>query len=219
MNWEVRTMRSGTSFYNSTLYRKNLARFWPIWAVYGVFWIFLMPLQFLTVHAQYSGTEFLTAQLSRQAAEPLYMLESGVSLSAAVGLAAAMAVFSYLFFARSACMMHSLPLNRNSLFVTNYLSGLSFILLPHLAIFLMTAAVEAMYGCLNLNALAVWLLVQSVTALFFYSFAVFCAMFTGHILALPAFYGILNLLVYVILSLMDIVLQAVLYGFSAVMGL
>ena len=29
MNWEVRTMRSVTSCFNSTLYRKNLSRFWP----------------------------------------------------------------------------------------------------------------------------------------------------------------------------------------------
>ena len=40
MNWEVRTMRSVTSCFNSTLYRKNLSRFWPIWALYSVIWLF-----------------------------------------------------------------------------------------------------------------------------------------------------------------------------------
>ena len=43
MNWEVRTMRSVTSCFNSTLYRKNLSRFWPIWALYSVIWLFALP--------------------------------------------------------------------------------------------------------------------------------------------------------------------------------
>ncbi len=28
-------MRSGTSYFNSTLYRKTMGRFWPLWALYG----------------------------------------------------------------------------------------------------------------------------------------------------------------------------------------
>ena len=48
MNWEVRTMRSVTSCFNSTLYRKNLSRFWPIWALYSVIWLFALPLNLLT---------------------------------------------------------------------------------------------------------------------------------------------------------------------------
>ena len=33
MSWEVRTMRSVTSCFNITLFRKNLSRFWPSGAV------------------------------------------------------------------------------------------------------------------------------------------------------------------------------------------
>ena len=29
-------MRSATSYFNGTLYRKTLARFWPLWVGYGV---------------------------------------------------------------------------------------------------------------------------------------------------------------------------------------
>ena len=53
MNWEVRTMPSATlcskgpnPWWNSTLYRKNLKRFWPIWGSYGVI-LLLVPLTFL----------------------------------------------------------------------------------------------------------------------------------------------------------------------------
>ena len=34
MSWEVRTMRSATSFFNLTLLKKNVQRFWFIWAVW-----------------------------------------------------------------------------------------------------------------------------------------------------------------------------------------
>ena len=54
-----------------------------------------------------------------------------------------------------------------------------------------------------------WLAMQVLLTLFFYSFAVFCAMFTGHILALPAFYGILSVLAVVMVQLVNEVLRAI----------
>jgi ABC-2 type transport system permease protein len=36
-------MRSKTSFFNRTVFLKNFTRFWPIWALYLVVWILLMP--------------------------------------------------------------------------------------------------------------------------------------------------------------------------------
>ena len=36
-------MRSRISYFNKTLYLKNMARFWPIWALYGIIWLFAMP--------------------------------------------------------------------------------------------------------------------------------------------------------------------------------
>ena len=39
-----------------------------------------------------------------------------------------------------------------------------------------------------LPSLGLWLLVQSGTCLFFFSFAAFCAMFTGHVVMLPCLY-------------------------------
>ena len=53
MNWEVRTMRSGTSCFNGTLYRKTMARFWPLWALYGLFWMFAIPLNLMNRYFNY----------------------------------------------------------------------------------------------------------------------------------------------------------------------
>ena len=218
MNWEVRTMRSVTSCFNSTLYRKNLSRFWPIWALYSVIWLFALPLNLLTTiqRGQNWALEDLTHSLDYFSRVSVgYSLNLGTVLAVIFGLLAAMAVFSYLDASRSACMMHALPLRREALFLTQYLAGLSFLLLPQLAVFALTAATEAALGCLALWPLVQWLLAQGGLCLFFYSFAVFCAMFTGHLAALPVFYGVLNLLAFLMTSLVEAVCDLFLYGFRS----
>ena len=143
----------------------------------------------------------------------------GVFVACGYGVLCAMAVFGYLYNNRSACMMHALPLRRETLFGTQYLAGLSFALLPNLVVAGITLAVELplvaqkCWGT-SLASLGIWLLVQSGVCLFFFSFASFCAMFTGHILALPAFYGILNMLAYVLNMLINGVLSDFFFGLS-----
>ena len=55
MSWEVRTMRSATSYFNFTLLRKNFARFWPIWSLYGLFWLAVLPLNILSNRIHWDG--------------------------------------------------------------------------------------------------------------------------------------------------------------------
>lgn len=218
MSWEVRTMRSGTSFFNTALFRKTFLRFWPIWALYTAGWTLVLPLRLWADAMRWKGSSTqaeLAERLQNAVSQIPYLLAVGVVLAAVMGLVCAMAVFSYLYSSRSACMMHALPLRREALFLTQYLAGLSFLLLPQLAVFILTAAAEAAMGCLALWPLAQWLLVQSGLCLFFYSFAVFCAMFTGHLAALPVFYGVLNILTFLMTSLAEAVCQLFLYGFQS----
>ncbi len=199
MSWEVTTMRSKTSYFNPTLFLKNLTRFWPIWALYTLIWTLCLPLPIFTYFVNVSRSGRLAVRLEdlrrMTDSDVLYACqETGVILAFFFGLLSAMAVFSYLYNAKSAGLMHTLPIKREGLFLTNYLSGLAFLFLPHLAVALLTALAEAAAGVFNGYTLGLWLLIQCGSTFFFYTFAVFCAMFTGHILALPAFYCILNFL-------------------------
>ena len=227
MSWEVRTMRSGTSFFNSTLYRKTMLRFWPLWAAYGLMWLYLVPFNLLNNYFSMRGTHTSSVELANRLVENARdipnTLQFGVFVACGYGVLCAMAVFGYLYNNRSACMMHALPLRRETLFTTQYLAGLSFALLPNLVVASITLAVELplvaqkCWGT-SLASLGIWLLVQSGVCLFFFSFASFCAMFTGHILALPAFYGILNILAYTIYVLITGVLNDFFFGFSVHSG-
>lgn len=215
-------MRSGTSFFNSTLYRKTMGRFWPVWILYGLIWLFALPLNLMNRYFDYvrGGMTVADAQamLLDQARNIPNFLAAGVSIALVSGVLCAMAVFGYLYSSRSACMMHALPLRRETLFTTQYCAGLSFLLLPHLVVGVITLTIElallppSFWGT-ALSSLGLWVLVQSGTTLFFFSFACYCAMFTGHVLALPAFYGILNCLVFVIYSLLTELMAQFFYGY------
>ena len=211
MSWEVRTMRSATSYFNFTLLRKNFARFWPIWSLYGLFWLAVLPLNILSNRIHWDGG------MARSL--PLNYLDGGpsaaVTLTALFGLLCAMAVFSYLYASRSVGMLHALPLRREGLFLTNYLSGLLFLLLPNLAVFLLALAAEVFAGTVVFSSLFTWLVVVSLFGLFFYSFAVFCAMFTGHVLALPAFYVVLNGLAAGLCWVFSRMAEEFLFGFTS----
>ena len=210
-------MRFGTSFFNGTLYQKTVMRFWPVWALYFIFWLMVLPMRFLSEamrRSQWDSNANLTAYLQQQAQDIPSMLQGLLVLSAIMGILCAMAVFSYLYSHRSACMIHALPMRRETIFGSQYLAGLSFFMVPHIIIYVLMLATEVSMNCLNLWSLTLWFLVQSGTCFFFYSFGVFCAMFTGHLLALPVFYGILNGLVLVVLALIQEVCRIYLYGFA-----
>ena len=220
-------MRSGTSCFNSTLYRKTMLRFWPLWAAYGLMWLFMVPFNLLNNYFSMGRGSVIPAEraqvLVESARDIPTTLQFGVFVACCYGVLCAMAVFGYLYNSRSACMMHALPLRREALFGTQYLAGLSFALLPNLVVAGITLAAELPLVPQNswgtcLGSLGIWLLAQSGVNLFFFSFASFCAMFTGHILALPAFYGVLNLLVYVLDMLIRRLLNDFFFGFSVYYG-
>ena len=216
-------MRSATSYYNSTLYHKTMARFWPLWAAYGVIWLFLIPLNLLSLYFnRYMNSDPVERLLDEALDLPQFAIP-GLYLAAFYAVLCAMAVFGYLYNSRSACWTHALPLRRETLFTTQYLAGLSFLLLPQAAVAVLAAMVELAFLPTNdwgqaLGALLAWLLAQSGLCLFFFSFAAFCAMFTGHILALPAFYGILNVLAMVIYSLVEALMTQFFFGYTGSPG-
>jgi hypothetical protein len=214
------TIESSKSWFYPTLWKKNMARFWPVWALYGLVWLVALPLNLMTNYRGGGNWGGLDEGANHFANYTVleYAGELSVILSVGFAILAAMAVFSSLYQSRSVGMLHALPVKREGLFLTNYLSGLSFLLLPAVAVFGLALLAEAAKGCLNAGALGLWLGCQVCYALFFYSFAVFCAMFTGHILALPAFYAILNGLATGLYVLVSAVLRQFVFGFSGIDG-
>jgi ABC-2 type transport system permease protein len=185
------TPAAGYGLINMTMLKKNITRFWPLWGAYLVVWLLILPISY--------GNSFLNGagdanSVARMAGD-IYDLAGvgGTIIGGICGILSAMAVFSYLTSSRAVGMMHSLPLRRGALFTTNYLSGYLFMLVPNILVFFVTLAVYSAYGLAGFFVpMCVWLVTVCVLCFFFYSFAVLCAMLTGHILILPAVYVILN---------------------------
>ena len=215
-------MKSGTSYFNWTLFKKNLTRFWPVWVLYAVIWIYALPMNCIMVVSQnqlwMGGTPETPVKAFANGVPD--MLEGvGTMMAFFFGALVAMGVFSYLYNNRMAGMMHTLPLRREGLFLTSYLSGLAMLIGPNVLVWLLTLGAEvACGGAADFATASLWLGGQSAMCLFFYSFAVFCAMFTGHLLALPAFYGVLNFLVAALTGLSEMLFEQYLYGFAGMTG-
>lgn len=174
--------------------RKDLTRFWPVWASYLALWTLLLPVRLIHM-LRFPGD---LAAMVRQAESARRMVLSlgqaaGLLLSCAYGLICAMAVWSYLSAARSASLYHALPVTRESLFLSHWLAGLSFSLLPSALIALLSLLCAAAAGAPGLSqAILLWLGACCLQQLLFFSIGTFAAMLTGNLPALAVLYGVLN---------------------------
>ena len=204
-------MQSATSFFNRALFRKNLQRFWPLWLGYVLIWLLLLPLPLLNELADYHGVPTV-------ADASYYLLQigayGGLVMGAVFGIFFAMAMFAYLTNPRATQGFHSMPVRRETLYATNYLTGLVCMVSALVLAFALAGITAACFGALDLTALGTALLAAVLSVLFFYSFGVFCMMFTGQILAAPVFYGILNVLAVGMEWLVRTFAGNFLYGYS-----
>lgn len=185
-------MRSATSFFDKTLFRSQLKHTWPLWLGYTALWLFLVPVALFSELSAYQG--------SYSAADASSLLlnagvRGGVFISFVFGLFFAMLSFSHLTQSRATNGFHALPMRRETIFLTAYLTGLFCQVSSILVTFLLGAAVSAPLHLSFWGVTGAAMGSAMLEAVFFYSFAVLCMMMTGQILAAPVFYFVGNILV------------------------
>ena len=192
MSWEVRTMQSKTSFFNAMLFRKNLTRFWPLWGGASVLGS-LFPLALLLQLVRRGGY---------QADSPLSFTEFyynvaayGVPIISLIyAILCAMLVWSYLYNARSVGLMHTLPVTRRGLFVTDFLSGTAMMLIPYAVTGALCVLISLAFGSFDAVGLLVTVLAVLGESFFYFATATFVAFLVGNVFALPAVYFLLHFL-------------------------
>lgn len=200
-------MRSRISFFNGAVYRKNLTRFAPLWILYLVVWLFILPLSILSMASRQTFTLGHLQNLIYGAA-----LQYGSPITLVYGAAISMALHSWYYSARSVNAMAVLPIRREAWCVTNLLSALTFCLVPNLATALLTwAAAEAVGLAGGLIALQ-WFAIVSMQFLFYYGLAALCAAMTGQLAALPILYLLLNFVGSILSSVVAAVFSTFVYG-------
>lgn len=202
-------MKSKTSFFNRTVYWKNLILFWPIWGCFLLYELFQGPL-YLWMHFGKMKTgrlEILLGSINTQ---------QNIIALALAALITGMALFNYLFSPKSANMIHALPVTRLELYGTNLISGFTFLFLPEMISFFLSVLVCLANGVPEVQYLGIWLLACLGMSFFFFSLVVFCAMFTGQLFALPVCFVICNVLVEGIAIGFGWLVVRMAYGVSAV---
>ena len=118
-------MKSKTSFFNKTIFKKNMTLFSPLWAGYLVFLSIMVPgrlwknLRKIKLNPDWYSEDSLYRTLSD-------ILGTGMLLFGIVVMAALtiMGIYHYLCVSKNTNMIHSLPVTRTELYLTNIVSGL-----------------------------------------------------------------------------------------------
>ena len=205
-------MRSKTSCFNGTLFRKNLSRYWPLWGL-ASFGGAMFPLAML-LELLHNGFRFWSPLETRQAYYTV--LSYGVPvISIVYAILCAMAVWSYLYNARSVGMMHTLPIRREGLFVTNVLSGLTMMAIPYAVTGVLTVLVTMLFGGFEPVGVLVTVLGVIGESLFFFGLATFCAFIVGNVFMLPALYGLLNFIAVLTDFMVNLLAQGFCFGLNS----
>ena len=204
-------MQSKRSFFNRKIYCTALRRYWVLWVLYAIAALVLVPLPMIDAMQNkgllYSGEWFSTSVIWLLDAHPMLLV-----LSLLFSGIIAATLFSYLYQPRQTGLMASLPVRRETMFLSTAAAGLTGMFLGDLLMILACLGVEAAYGQVYLPALGVFLLIAVLENLFFLGFALFCCMLTGNILAGPAVYMIFNFTAVGVETLGRYLLCSLVYG-------
>lgn len=213
-------MKLKTSLFNKAILKRNITSGFGIWVGLAIIYLLMLPFNAYVsledcVRYMEPGTENVKSAISYVMVTVLSNSMFFVFISAIVSVIAAMYVFSYLFTGRNSNMMHTYPVSRTGLFLTNYVSGFLFITVPVILNALLALAVGAFYGALAgriLKGYMIWIVIILAENFFFYSAAVCMLMFVGNMIAVPVLYAILNFLYYGCAVIWDSIVSSVCYG-------
>ena len=198
-------MRSRTSFFNKTVYKKNLTRFAPVWGMYTLCLVMGVALLYT------NGGMLKQFHFAKNYINDMFSIMALVNLGYA--LLVAQLLFGDLFNSRMCNMLHAFPVSRESWFVTNVLSGLTFSLVPTAVMMAVSAPLLVLSIFENAVVLAPLVFAAAnLEFICFFGMAAFAAMCTANRFTMAAGYGLLNAGAMIAYWLIDTVYTPMLYG-------
>ena len=199
-------MRSATSFFDKTIIRTDVKRFWPLLFLYTAIWTIMLPVyQWVDLGWGYDHP-----------GDYLYdMMFGGVIMGLIFGGLFAMAVFAYLMNSRSVGLMHSLPVTRGTQFCSHVAAVVGMLTAGKLVVAVLTVLVQLMHGEVAFKAIGVWLLVVTLVEFFFFSLGTLCSMVTGWLLAMPVLYAVANALAIMVTQLLRFLGGLFYFGYAS----
>ena len=200
---------------NKSLIRKNLSRFWLL----SLGLLVILTLKGLSLFSELF-IHLTTENRLEEMIDRLYWDKHvGIELISSILIAALM--FSYLHQKRGSSFFGSLPVSRNSLFLSSYLSGLMLYSIPWLLAAMITTPVVASVDLGNpvfRNYYFGFLCFRLVLYLVGYTMAVFSMLLCGRVFFGSVIALLLHILVPTLELLLTAMLESFLYGISVFSG-
>lgn len=198
-------MKSKTSCFNKTIFKKNMTRFAPVMGAYTLCLILGMVMMYQ--NNQQMGHTFWFASRMADCISTMGV----VNLFAAP--LAAMLLFGDLYNSRMCNALHAMPVRRETLFLTNVVSGLLFSLIPTAVMALL--AVPLLNATIVENAWQIallWFVGTNLQFIAFFGIGVFSVFCTGNRFAMAVVYAVLNGGAYVLYYVIDAIYTPMLFG-------
>ena len=201
-------MKSKISSCKAAAFRKDLVRFWPVWAGYILCLIIVQVLQ-----ANDDLNYWYAANMGECTA-----VMGLVNLF--YGFVVAATLFADLFNTRMCNGIHSLPLKREHWFGAHVKAALLFSLLPTLLMVPLSETVIYLYSDMvdGWQVPLYWFAAANLQFLFFFGLAVFCAMCAGSWFGMLVIYGIFNFFSILVYLLVDQLYTPLLKGVTTMSG-
>ena len=203
-------MTSKISCFDRAVFRRALKKTAPVWILYTLYEL-LLPLRlFSFCRGVSSCTDDFLVQIEKTILG--YARINASLLPFLLGGLLAWVLFFWLFRAGTAYFYAALPVRRETLFLTNYLTGVLLCAAPALLSSLLLWAVGAGFGAAAFVPAMQVFAAAMLGFLLFFSFAVLVCCVVGQMAAMPIVYVILNFTFFVLETIVRHLLFTFVYG-------
>ena len=205
-------MKSKISFFNKTIFMKNVTLYWPIWGIYTLISVVMQPAPlWLFNNMSYYANGYSNVMQFRDLIDTLGFA-GYVVLIAFGAMLSGMALYSYMYNSKSANMIHALPVDRTQLYGTTLISGWAFLIVPLFVTALLSTLMCLIYTIPGIGYVWLWFLNAAALAFIAFSIVSICALFTGHIVVLPMYVFAVNVISWIVYYLINAVVAT--FGFG-----
>ncbi|WHH58869.1 DUF6449 domain-containing protein [Petroclostridium sp. X23] len=211
-------MKSKMFSFNRGLIISDIKRFWSISILYGIVLLFVLPVRQMMIDFTMEDQEWIKEALLGMLQFDTGNAEMQLIFMVVVPVILAVLLFSYLHGAKATAMVHTLPVNRKSLFLNHVVSGILLLSFPVLLTGGVLAVVRGLsvlneyYSLINILE---WVGITLLFNYLLFAIAVFVGMFTGNAFAHIVFTYIINILPLGVYILAEYNVQQLLYGYNS----
>lgn len=188
-------MKLKTSWFNKTVFRKDILRYSPIWAVYTIFLLLVI----------FGLSDSSRLYMARNVGD---YLKAMAWINLFYGGICGVFLFMDLFNGRLCNALHAFPMRREGWLTTHIFSGFLFSFVPNLLVSVISALMLLDYAYVA----PIWLVGATLQFVFFFGTAVLAAMCAGNLLGTVAIYGITHFITVLVYAVIQLLYQPLLFG-------